>query len=57
MDKITRTALLELGGASDARFAVFNSDGSLYLCTIAKRAEEDELYWEARGYTIKEVVD
>lgn len=56
MDKITRAELLELDGAPDATFAVFREDGSLYFCTNAKVASEDEDFWMYRGFTIKEVL-
>ena len=57
METIKKAELIKLGGAPDARFAVFyqNSD-EIYFCTTAN-AKHDESYWTEKGYTIKEVVD
>lgn len=56
METIPRADLLVLGGAPDARFAVFDPDGSLFFCTTAKAAEDDEDYWRGHGRTIKRVI-
>ena len=57
MDKINRQTLVNLGGAPSARFAIFNPDGSLYCCADAKLTENDDEFWRAGGYSVKEVVD
>ena len=57
MDKIARQTLIDQGGAADARFAIFNPDGSLYCCTDATLAEYADDFWRAGGYSVKEVVD
>lgn len=57
MDKITRAQLIALGGAPNARFAVFRPDASLYFVTTAELALRDEDYWRWQGYELKEVVE
>jgi hypothetical protein len=55
MRTIPRVDLIALEGAPDAHYAVFNADGSLYFCTTAKRAGNDEDYWRAGGFEIRQV--
>ena len=57
MDKITRAELSALGGALDAKFAVFNADGSLYCCTTHLASDLDDEFWRNENRRIKEVVD
>ena len=57
MKTITRKELVDLGGAPDARFAIFYASGELYVCTTAATALLDEAYWAERGYTCKQVVE
>lgn len=54
---MTRAELIALGGSSDARYAIFNDDGSLYACTSAAIAANDDEFWRSRGYRIVEVID
>lgn len=55
MKTITLAVLIASGGAPDAPFAVFNADGSLYFCTTAKRAGNDDDFWRDRGFEIRRV--
>lgn len=57
MDKIQRKDLIALGGAPDAKFAVFNADGSLYCCTTHLASDLDDDFWRNENRSIKEVVD
>ena len=56
MEKITRSELIKLGGAPDARFAVFHKDGELYFCATVS-TKHDESFWKEKGYTMKEVTE
>ena len=56
MRTIAQSDLIALGGASDARYAVFEEDGSLYFCTTSKDAYRDEDYWSGQHREIKQVV-
>ena len=55
MRTIPRADLIALGGAPDAGYVVFHTDGSLYCCTTAKQARNDEDYWRAGGFEIRQV--
>lgn len=57
MEKIARTTLINMGGAPDARYAIFNPDGSLYCCTTHLATDLDDEFWRNREHRIKEVVD
>jgi hypothetical protein len=57
MKSILRSNLVKLGGAPDAKFAIFYHSGDLYFCTTHEHVPVDEGYWAERGYTCKEVID
>lgn len=57
MRTIARADLIAMGGAPDARFAVFYPDGSLYFCTSAKAASRDEDYWSGQGRELRQVIE
>lgn len=56
METISRAELIKLGGAPDARFAIFHGNGQLYACTSAPEAEGDDDYWRFRGFILKRVI-
>ena len=56
MNVIKQADLVALGGAPDARYAIFEEDGSLYFCTTSKEAYRDEDYWSGQRREIKQVV-